>query len=46
MNLELRELVRAGAEQIQIDEPYYSGPRGSAWACAPSTRSSTAWTRG
>ena len=25
MNLELRELVRAGAEQIQIDEPYYSG---------------------
>ena len=25
MNLELRELVRAGAEEIQIDEPYYSG---------------------
>src|SRR5437867_7916664 len=25
MNLELHELVRAGAEQIQIDEPYYSG---------------------
>jgi 5-methyltetrahydropteroyltriglutamate--homocysteine methyltransferase len=25
MNLELRELVAAGAEEIQIDEPYYSG---------------------
>lgn len=25
MNLELRELVRAGAEELQIDEPYYSG---------------------
>lgn len=25
MNLELRELVRAGATDIQIDEPYYSG---------------------
>jgi len=25
MNLELRELVRAGAEEIQVDEPYYSG---------------------
>jgi 5-methyltetrahydropteroyltriglutamate--homocysteine methyltransferase len=25
VNLELRELVRAGAEEIQIDEPYYSG---------------------
>jgi 5-methyltetrahydropteroyltriglutamate--homocysteine methyltransferase len=25
MNVELRELVRAGAEEIQIDEPYYSG---------------------
>src|SRR6058998_1231782 len=32
MNLELRELVRAGAEQIQIDEPYYSGfPEDLAW---------------
>lgn len=25
VNLELRELVRAGATDIQIDEPYYSG---------------------
>lgn len=25
MNLELRELASAGAEDIQIDEPYYSG---------------------
>ncbi len=25
MNLELKELVRAGAKHIQIDEPYYSG---------------------
>src|SRR4030095_14701831 len=25
MNLEVRELVAAGAEEIQIDEPYYSG---------------------
>jgi 5-methyltetrahydropteroyltriglutamate--homocysteine methyltransferase len=25
MNVELRELVRAGATDIQIDEPYYSG---------------------
>ena len=25
MNLELRELVRAGATDIQVDEPYYSG---------------------
>jgi 5-methyltetrahydropteroyltriglutamate--homocysteine methyltransferase len=25
MNLELRELVKAGATDIQIDEPYYSG---------------------
>jgi 5-methyltetrahydropteroyltriglutamate--homocysteine methyltransferase len=25
MNLELRELARAGAAHIQIDEPYYSG---------------------
>jgi 5-methyltetrahydropteroyltriglutamate--homocysteine methyltransferase len=33
MNLELRELVRAGAEEIQIDEPYYSGfPDDLAWA--------------
>jgi len=32
MNLELRELVRAGAEEIQIDEPYYSGfPSDVAW---------------
>jgi len=30
MNLELRELVRAGAEQIQIDEPYYRASRGLA----------------
>ena len=25
MNMELKELVRAGAQHIQIDEPYYSG---------------------
>ncbi|MGH7333468.1 MAG: methionine synthase [Candidatus Rokuibacteriota bacterium] len=25
MNLELRELVKAGATELQIDEPYYSG---------------------
>jgi 5-methyltetrahydropteroyltriglutamate--homocysteine methyltransferase len=25
MNLELKELVRAGAKYLQIDEPYYSG---------------------
>ncbi len=25
MNLELKELVRAGAKHLQIDEPYYSG---------------------
>jgi 5-methyltetrahydropteroyltriglutamate--homocysteine methyltransferase len=25
MNVELKELVRAGAKHIQIDEPYYSG---------------------
>ena len=25
MNMELKELVRAGARHIQIDEPYYSG---------------------
>jgi len=32
MNLELRELVRAGVTDIQIDEPYYSGfPEDVAW---------------
>jgi 5-methyltetrahydropteroyltriglutamate--homocysteine methyltransferase len=32
MNLELRELVRAGATDIQIDEPYYSGfPEDVGW---------------
>ncbi|MBI4635972.1 MAG: methionine synthase [Candidatus Rokubacteria bacterium] len=32
MNLELRELVRAGARDLQIDEPYYSGfPEDLAW---------------
>ena len=32
MNLELKELVRAGAERIQIDEPYYSGfPQDLSW---------------
>jgi len=32
MNLELRELVRAGATDFQIDEPYYSGfPEDVAW---------------
>lgn len=32
LNLELRELVRAGATDIQIDEPYYSGfPEDLAW---------------
>jgi 5-methyltetrahydropteroyltriglutamate--homocysteine methyltransferase len=32
MNLELRELVRAGATDVQIDEPYYSGfPEDVAW---------------
>jgi 5-methyltetrahydropteroyltriglutamate--homocysteine methyltransferase len=32
MNLELRELVKAGATDIQIDEPYYSGfPEDLAW---------------
>ncbi|HSD29384.1 MAG TPA: hypothetical protein VLL75_18920 [Vicinamibacteria bacterium] len=32
MNVELRELVRAGATDIQIDEPYYSGfPEDVAW---------------
>jgi 5-methyltetrahydropteroyltriglutamate--homocysteine methyltransferase len=33
MNSELRELVRAGATDIQIDEPYYSGfPEDLPWA--------------
>ncbi len=33
MNVELRELVRAGATDIQIDEPYYSGfPEDLPWA--------------
>jgi 5-methyltetrahydropteroyltriglutamate--homocysteine methyltransferase len=32
MNLELKALVKAGAEFIQIDEPYYSGfPEDLAW---------------
>jgi 5-methyltetrahydropteroyltriglutamate--homocysteine methyltransferase len=32
MNVELRELTRAGATDIQIDEPYYSGfPEDVAW---------------
>ncbi len=32
MNVELRELVKAGATDIQIDEPYYSGfPEDLAW---------------
>src|SRR6266571_3250453 len=32
MNLELKELARAGARYIQIDEPYYSGfPEDLAW---------------
>jgi 5-methyltetrahydropteroyltriglutamate--homocysteine methyltransferase len=32
MNLELRELAKAGATEIQIDEPYYSGfPEDLAW---------------
>ena len=32
MNLELRELVKAGATYLQIDEPYYSGfPEDVAW---------------
>lgn len=32
MNLELKELVRAGARFIQIDEPYYSGfPEDLTW---------------
>lgn len=33
MNAELRELVRAGAAELQIDEPYYSGfPEDLPWA--------------
>jgi 5-methyltetrahydropteroyltriglutamate--homocysteine methyltransferase len=33
MNAELRELVRAGATEIQVDEPYYSGfPEDLPWA--------------
>ena len=33
MNLELRELVKAGATDVQIDEPYYSGfPEDLPWA--------------
>jgi 5-methyltetrahydropteroyltriglutamate--homocysteine methyltransferase len=32
MNVELQELVRAGATDIQVDEPYYSGfPEDVAW---------------
>jgi 5-methyltetrahydropteroyltriglutamate--homocysteine methyltransferase len=32
VNLELKELVRAGAREIQIDEPYYSGfPEDVGW---------------
>ncbi len=33
MNLELRELVKAGATYLQIDEPYYSGfPEDLVWS--------------
>ena len=33
LNFELKELVRAGATQLQIDEPYYSGfPEDLPWA--------------
>ena len=33
MNFELKELVRAGATELQIDEPYYSGfPEDLPWA--------------
>jgi len=33
MNFELRELVKAGATDVQIDEPYYSGfPEDIGWA--------------
>jgi 5-methyltetrahydropteroyltriglutamate--homocysteine methyltransferase len=32
MNVELKELARAGADRIQIDEPYYSGfPQDLGW---------------
>ena len=32
MNLELKELVKAGVERIQVDEPYYSGfPQDLSW---------------
>jgi 5-methyltetrahydropteroyltriglutamate--homocysteine methyltransferase len=32
MNVELKELVRAGADRIQVDEPYYSGfPQDLEW---------------
>src|SRR5215831_4720909 len=35
MNLELRELVKAGATDVQIDEPYYSGfPEDLGWGIA------------
>jgi 5-methyltetrahydropteroyltriglutamate--homocysteine methyltransferase len=35
MNLELRELVKAGATELQIDEPYYSGfPEDLPWGIA------------
>jgi 5-methyltetrahydropteroyltriglutamate--homocysteine methyltransferase len=35
MNLELQEIVRAGATEIQIDEPYYSGfPEDLGWGIA------------
>ena len=35
MNLELRELVKAGATDLQIDEPYYSGfPEDLSWGIA------------
>jgi 5-methyltetrahydropteroyltriglutamate--homocysteine methyltransferase len=33
LNLEMKELVRAGATELQIDEPYYSGfPEDMPWA--------------
>ena len=33
LNFELKELVKAGAQQLQIDEPYYSGfPEDLPWA--------------
>ncbi|HKV05009.1 MAG TPA: hypothetical protein VJO53_07880 [Candidatus Acidoferrales bacterium] len=33
MNMELKELVKAGAKHIQIDEPYYSGfPEDISWS--------------